>query len=94
MVVVVAEYNGTAPGKYFESASETEGEIVPRGIGDRHLFGEIEEASGGVYEGLNLAVIAEIQLQGGRLGASGVYGAIRTKLQRRPVAMNERERNQ
>ena len=94
VVVTVTKYQRTATGKDFDSRAKAEREIVLRGIADRHLFGEVEETSRAVYEGLKLLVISKIQLQDNRLGASGVNCASGANLQSRLVAVNKREWNQ
>src|SRR5258706_3247853 len=64
VLVLVADRKRAAVGvDDLDAAAEIEGEVEAGGAGDRHLFVEVEEASGGLAEWLHAPVAAEIEFQ-------------------------------
>src|SRR6266404_5277213 len=64
VLVLVADRECTAVAvDDLDAAAEVESEVEAGGSGYGHLFVEVEEASGGLGEGLRAAVAAEVEFQ-------------------------------
>src|SRR6266403_1505204 len=73
VLVLVADRKRAAVGvDDLDAAAEIEGEVETRGAGDRHLFVEVEEASGGLGEWLHSPVATEVEFQTDGRCAPGV----------------------
>src|SRR5881396_2883131 len=64
VLVLVADCEAAAVAvDELDAAAEIKGEVETSGAGQRHLFVEVEEASGGLTEWLHAAIAAEIEFQ-------------------------------